>query len=385
MAHCPYCGTPVKENELYCVKCGKELPYDLYERADTNKHSNRLWLLPISMAILFLVFSSIYYFMMQSFNVQAKKLYAQGEEQVANEDFQAARGLFQKAIDHKENFEQAKTARHFAEIATENEAHMEEADKLLEEANYTEALDEMKNAERDLNSYNGEAVSKLIDKIEAKRSTIKTEQLQNELDEDPSIDDLKTLIWEAESINNDQADEITEDIREQIINDTYAKASDQLNANQFSDAKTRVDDGLKYAPDSDRLDSLETTIEKEKEAFETEQEKRIDQAMDTAEEEEELNETDAVEVTSASVDEDGDDELEVSGKVESVATVPVNSISIEYELVTEDDEEILTNDVYVYPDTLYPDEKGKFEYTHDDVDEEDNVEVNVKKIKWYTD
>ena len=208
--------------------------------------------------------------------------------------------------------------------------------------------------------------------------------MKNKLDNEPSMDDLKVLLWEADSINNEEAQKITNEIREQIINYTFSKASEKLSANQFSDAKVRVNDGLKYAPTSEKLQSLLTTIDKEKVAFETAQQERIEQAINTAQEEQELNETDAVKLTSVSVKANEQGKLTVNGEVESVATIPINSVSIEYALVTKEDKEILSNDVYVFPDTLYPGEKGKFEFTHYDIDDKRDLETNVKKIKWYT-
>ncbi|HLR01962.1 MAG TPA: zinc ribbon domain-containing protein [Virgibacillus sp.] len=383
MAHCPYCGINVKEDELFCVKCGKKLPEDMYNRTHGNKKFNRYWLLPIGVSIIFILSAGIYYFILQSMDVQARTLYEQGEEKALEGDFTEAEKLFQEAVDHKSNFPQAVTSRDFTQIAIQNETLFEQADEELDGGNFQKALNLIKNAENDLNNYNGTAVTTLIDKLTKKRTEINLTQLKDKLDQDPSIDEMKTLLWEADSINDDEAKQITDDIRDQIIDYTFSKANEKLSANQFSDAKKYVDDGLKYAPDSEKLQSLETTIDKEKVAFETEQQERIEQAITTAQEEQELNETDAIEVTSISVDNDKG-KATVKGEVKSVATIPINSISIDYALVTKDDDEVLTNDVYVFPDTLYPGEKGKFEFTHYDIEEKGKIKTDVKKIKWYT-
>src|SRR5699024_9613235 len=294
MAHCPYCGINVKEDEIFCVKCGRDLPKAISQRTHTHKHFNRYWLIPICLTVMFIFFSGVYYFILQSIDVQAKTLYDQGTEQALKGNFSEAENLFQEAIEHKDNFPQALTARDFTQIAIHNETLLEQADEELENDNYQKALGLIKNAESDLNNYNGDAVSKLIDTITEKRTKTKLTQLKNKMDNDPTIDDLKTLLWEADSINNDEAEHITNDIREQIVNYTFSKASERLNANQFSDAQKRVDDGLKYAPESEKLQSLQTTINKEKVAFETAQQERIEQAINTAQEEQELNETDEI-------------------------------------------------------------------------------------------
>lgn len=75
----------------------------------------------------------------------------------------------------------------------------------------------------------------------------------------------------------------------------------------------------------------------------------------------------------------------MTGKVKSGATIPVNSILVEYSLEA-NGEALLTNEVYVYPDTLYPDETGEFEFTHYDIDrKKKDISINVDRIKWYTD
>src|SRR5690606_1770414 len=178
--------------------------------------------------------------------------------------------------------------------------------------------------------------------------------------------------------------QITENIRNQIVDFTYTKASEQLSEKHFSDAQMIVEDGIKYAPNSEKLHSLQTTIEKEKVSFEITQQQRIQQAIDTAEEEREMNETDAIKVDSVKLENDDQGNLVVKGEVKSIATIPVSSILVEYSLLT-NDAEFLSNEVYVFPDTLYPKESGKFEFTHFDINQDvKNIDIKVKKITWYT-
>src|SRR5699024_1657358 len=179
MAHCPYCGTNVKQSELFCVHCGKKLPEDIYERIHTKKQFNRFWFLPISISILFLIFSGIYYFILQSIDVQAKTLYRQGEEKALEENFSEAEKLFKEAIEHKENFPQAIISRDFAQIAIHNKTLLNQAEEELQNENYQKALSIIKNAEKGLNNYNGDVVTKLINKISKKRTHIKITQLKD--------------------------------------------------------------------------------------------------------------------------------------------------------------------------------------------------------------
>ena len=61
-------------------------------------------------------------------------------------------------------------------------------------------------------------------------------------------------------------------------------------------------------------------------------------------------------------------------------------MQVNYAIAMKKGDEFLKNDVFVYPDTLYPNETGKFEFTHYDIQEASNrYQANVKKITWYTD
>lgn len=385
MLHCPYCGMGVKEDEKYCMKCGKNLPKDMHSRFHEKKQFNKFWYLPILIFGLLLLFSGIYYVILQNQSTQAKELYQQGEQRILERDYEKARDLFADATDYKNNFNQAEISLHFMDSALKVEATLEDASELLADQDFQQALSLVNEAESNLDNFKGTAVNLLIDTINSKRNTIKTEQLKNVLEEDPSIDNLKILLWEADAIDNEEAEAIRSDIRDRIIDYTFSKASEQLNNTQFNDAQILVEDGLKYAPDSERLQSLQTTIDKEQTAFETAQQQRIEQAMNTAAKEQERNENDAIELVSATIETDDQENLIVKGEVESVATIPINSVLIEYSLLARNGDEIFSNEVYVNPDKLYPEESGQFEFTHFDIDEQSsNVDVEVRKITWYT-
>lgn len=386
MFHCPYCGLIVKEDESYCFSCGKELPNDLNTRSKTKKHFNRYWYLPIFSLLLCILSLMTFYFILQHMETTAKQLYNQGENYISEENYVEAKAAFNDALTYKENFQQADIALNFVDKVLDIEDDLKEAIKQQEDFQFKDALSIIDISERTLQNYHGTAVNNLIDQIIIQRNNIKIEQLKNLLEDQPNIDELKILLWESEAINNADAEEITVNIRNQIVDYTFSRASEQLNNKQFNDAQILVDDGLKYASNSEKLLSLKTTIEKEKTAFEMEQQQRIEQAIHLAAEEQEKNQEDAVKLNKVKIDNDEQGNWILNGKVTSVATVPINSVLIEYSLLTNKDDEILSNKVYVFPDKLYMNEDGKFEFTHYDIDEKHkNIKVKVNKITWYTD
>lgn len=386
MLHCPYCGTIVKENESYCVKCGRELPSDLHTRLKRKKTFNRYWYIPI-LSLIFCIISLVtFYFILQYKETTAKQLYNQGENFMIEENYLEAKDAFRDALTYKDNFYEADISLNFVEKVLHIEEDLKKAIEQTENEQFNDALAIIDTAERTLKNYHGTAVNHLINQIVNERNNIKIEQLKSVLKNQPNIDELKSLLWESEAINTADAKEITLNIRNQIVDYIFSKASEQLNNKQFNDAQILVDDGLKYASNSEKLLSLKTTIEKEKTAFEVEQQERIEQAIHLAAEEQEKNKEDAVKLNAVKLTSDEQGNLIVNGEVTSVATVPINSVLIEYSILTDQDKEILTNKVYVFPDKLYMNEDGKFEFTHYDVnDRHEDIKVNVNKITWYTD
>ncbi|WP_077300531.1 zinc ribbon domain-containing protein [Virgibacillus pantothenticus] len=383
MLYCPYCGVQTKEEETYCIKCGKHLPEDRYNRLG-NKPNVKRWKLPLLSSALLLLLFIAFYVTLEIRTAKAKEYYMEGEQKVLAQDYQAAQTLFQNALKLKDNFQHAEASLAFMDKAISIEATLKESKQLLEEEKYAKALESLSQSEKDLQDFNGEAVNQIVERITKERNTIKLEKLKHALQQEPDIDQLKILLWDATTIETAEAEQLSANIREQIVNFVFAKASEHLTNNQFNNANVIVKDGLKYAPDSEKLVSLQTTIDKEKVAFETAQQSRIEQAMTTANKEQQLNKSEAIELNKIEITSDDQENLVVKGQVQSVATIPINSIMVEYVIKTNKGEEILTNEVYVFPDELYPDETGNFEFTHYDINDKNQaLKVEVKTITWY--
>ncbi|MFC2950278.1 zinc ribbon domain-containing protein [Virgibacillus sediminis] len=301
------------------------------------------------------------------------------------DELHTARDLFAQAAELPGDFHQAEISLDFMDIALDIDHSLKKAESLLEKEKHQQALSTLNEAENELKNFNGTAVNHLIEKISTSRESIKLAQLEKLLNSEPDMEQLKSLLWESDELSAGEAAEMTESIREKIVSYTFSHASEQLNSNQFNDAQFLVEDGLKYAPDSEKLKSLKATIEKEQTAFENAQVQRIEQAVNTAAKDEQLNETDAVEILSIEVKEDNQGNLIVSGEVESVATIPIETIQAEYTLSTQEGTVILSNEVYVYPEKLFPGEVGRFEFTHFDTGQQKEAPVaEIDKVTWYT-
>ncbi|MFD1849216.1 zinc ribbon domain-containing protein [Oceanobacillus bengalensis] len=385
MLHCPYCGTSVhiEEDELFCIHCGKKLPSDMHERANNSKKKNKYWLLPLFSLILSIIAIGIYHLMLQNQITDAKEAYNVAEQAALEENYEEAMTAFNEALDHHSNFNQAAVSLEFVKKAIDIQDLLIKANSLSDNGEFQQALALLTETEQELKDYTGDAVNELIHSIQSHQETIKMAKISDALKKEPTIDELKILLWESESVGQ-EAEDITESIRHQIIDYSFTKASELINEKQFREATLFVEDGMKYAPNSEKLMSIKTTIEKEKVAFETAEQQRIEQAMSIAQEDYELNETDVVELVSATLKRDKQGNLVVNGEVKSVAEMPINSILVEYSLL-DNGNEMIANEVFVYPDTLYPNESGNFEFTHFNTKKMNELELKVTKITWYTD
>ncbi len=383
MAYCPYCGTVVKEEEQYCIHCGKALPKDYAERTVPVRKRNRWWFLPIGTATVFvLLFIGLYVYSNYEKD-RALSAYNEGVQLAKDGKFEQAKETFETALDKDKALRPAAQNAQFMDIALSIQEKLSSAKVLLEEQSFQSALSLLDEAEQQLKNYDGFLVDNLLNRILTLNSQIQMEELKYKLNQKPTIQELKILLWESETIQTEEAKELTNDIRDRIVDYTYTTANESMKAKQYLDAIEIVEEGLRYAPNNEKLDSLKTTIEKEKVAFETEQQQRIQQAMDAAEQEYERNKNNAVEVISIETAKDEYGDLVVNGVIKSVATVPIYSISVEYNLVDLDGEVVESNVVFTYPDTLYPDEEGKFEFTHYDIDKE--LLAEIVKVQWFLD
>ncbi|SEQ54588.1 zinc ribbon domain-containing protein [Piscibacillus halophilus] len=386
MSYCPRCGAKAHEDERYCVSCGAQLPEDIHDRFEEQSEPegfNRWWFAPISVLIFTLILSIALHLYLEYQEDQAVDAYKEGVELALDGQFNNAKDKFNESLDYKSNYKAASNSLEFIDVAINVQKSLNEIDKLVDAESYQQAMNLTNDIESQLNHYNGEVVNHLLTNIVDKRNEIKVAQVRSQLDEDNGIDELKMQLWQIESIDNEEAEELEKQMKERIVNYSFNHANEELNENHFSSALAIVKDALRFVPDNEKLESLKTTIEKQQVAFETEQNKRIEQALNQYEIEQENNANDAVEVVSIDVtrDEEDDNQIIVSGELKSVATVPIYSLSVKYTLHNEDGEQILENETFLYPDTLYPEETGEFEYAHYDIEED--VEITVEQIKWY--
>ncbi|MGP4040467.1 hypothetical protein ACTWP4_11340 [Gracilibacillus sp. D59] len=383
MSFCPNCGGQVQDIETFCVSCGKKLPEDIKKRILPVKPSKKWWFLPaLSLIIACSVVGSAYFFTNYQSN-KALSYYDEATEMALIGDYDQAKALLEQALEYKENFPAAEEVLAFLNVATEIEQNFDQITKLMEENKFTEAFNIIRQSEDDIQKFTGDLTDQIMEQNIAVKNQILLKQATYKLNNNPTTDELKALIWEIEDITHDQAAKLQQEVQQKLVSMTYQEATALLEDFQFSQAIRVIEDTLKVVESSEQLESLKTTVNKEKTAFESAQEQRIEQALSAFEDEQELNESHAIELIDIQLKEEKGDWI-ITGQLKSVATVPIHSILVSYSVKDKEDNTVLENDVYVFPETLYPDEVGNFEFTHFDVDTEyERLKPKVEEITWY--
>lgn len=380
MGYCPKCGASVYSDETFCVNCGDKLPNNLADRLFVKQWRFKHFLFPIFLVILIIGLSAIIYTFYSIKINDATEAYYKAEEALLLSDYQLADEYVSNAIEIYPNFEQAKQLKQFTQFSvntlfdlTELETNQDKLQLILK-------------AKNELMDYHGEAVNIFQQQLLAKQKDIQIEMVKNKLDEDPKIEDLPLLLWEADSIQDPEAYQLVRRIRDQLITHTTNQAYSYLDQNQFSLARGIVESGLYYVPNDVKLTSLLNSIIKEQESFVVAQEERLEQAFFQYEAEQEINENDAIDNLVIEFKINSDQQLVVSGELTSVATVPIHAVLIHYDLIDQDGEELDSNEIYIYPETLYPGESGQFDHIHFDLKLiEETVDVQVTSVTWLLD
>ncbi len=372
--YCSNCGNQLQIGDTYCLTCGaKRLP----TVDETSKKMKRWqWLAPL-LAFILVTTSLAGYFYSEHLRTEAAlQAFHEGEKAALDGDYKKAKKAFQTALDHRSDFKAATQNMRLIEDALHIQERMNISDKHIEEKAFDKASEQIQKAESTLRSYTGKVASALDEQITSTQNALNIAHLQYDMEGKSTLDELEPLLTKADAIQSPEAEQIAEEIRERIAEIAYVQANDFLTDNQFSAALASVKKGLYHEPKSKKLLSLKTTIHNEQVAFEQAEQKRIEQAIVAAAEEKEHNLNDAIKLDSIEAKLNHLGDIIVTGTVKSQATVPISSIRISYTLTDRDGKIFDENEVFVYPDILYPDENGTFEYTHYLVNEELNVTFN---------
>ncbi|MGP4081691.1 hypothetical protein ACTWQL_17430 [Pseudalkalibacillus sp. R45] len=375
---CSNCGNKLHTYDQYCETCGaKRLETVEPTRKDIKRWH---WLTPLIALVITAICLSGYFYSEHNKTNAAMESFKKGETAALESEYKDAREHFEEALTIRSEFPAATENKKLVNSAIEAKERLHIAKKHQEEKEFSKSFEQIEKASEIVSGYSGKVADTIQLDIKNTRMNVNVAEIRYEMNGKSTLEELEPILIKAEKLDVEEAKEIAEDLRNRIANIAYAQANALLTDHQFSAALASVKKGLYHEPKNEKLINLKSTIQNEQAAFEKAEEHRLEQALIAAAEEKERNLNDALEIISlkTSLNELGD--LVVKGTVKSKATVPINSIRVSYSLV--DKKKVFDeNEVYIYPDLLYPGEKGTFEYTHFMIDKKLDVEFN--EANWY--
>ena len=376
MGYCPKCGANVHDDELFCVACGTKLPTDRHLRFQEKKSTKKTWILPfISLLLISFGFLGIKWFHQQSVN-EATDVFDRATAAFYEGDYEKSLTLTEEAIAIYPVFQAAEDLNRLLTLYLKDS----EIDRALP---YQEKLEKLHQLQITLDDYSGDTMDRFIMDIKQTQEQLQLDQIEARLSDDLSIQDLQALVWEIDAIHSTEALLLKQQLRERLSSSIASLANGYLADNQFNDAIELVENGLYYLPEDARLLSLKETINLAQNQFITALEERMQKAYQSYEEEVAFNESQAVQVSDLSLTETSSQQLKVTGKVKSEATVPIYHIEVTFELLDESNDVIDTRTTFVYPDVLYPYDEGAFDYIFlDNQFNDEAADVKIARVSW---
>ncbi|MFD1017901.1 FxLYD domain-containing protein [Thalassobacillus hwangdonensis] len=405
MYQCPSCETQIQEGSRFCPNCGKQLDEspvihneeltatasevdtssEHQKRATKKEKPKRTKWIAILLPILFLILAGAgvgYTYAKETrINDDVMEMKQQAEALALEEKYDEAESLLSKAIAARPDYEALHEDLRLVRAAIVMNNEVVGTGKLIQQNSLEKAKENLNRMNQQVSEEDNRLFSHFVPELNEMDSKITVKAINNELADLSTVDQLAAKLSTLSTLNLEEATQVKNKIIDKIVTIASGEAEELIRNKEFSEAIQTVDYALQYAVNNDKLTQLKQRINEEQEAFVQAQNERIERAMERAAKEDLKNRTAAVEVEelNAEVDEFGD--LTVTGKVKSVATKIISSITIEFTIFDKEGEEIGTESTTVYPMYLNPGDTGEFEKQYFGVEGE--VTVEITNMRWY--
>ncbi|MCT2537911.1 FxLYD domain-containing protein [Aquibacillus koreensis] len=411
---CHQCGEKITESAKFCSSCGAQIDQsnDMIESEDNHIESQSeissktpeepqervirskqklkkgvgFWIatfLPI--VSLVCICAGLIYFYIHQLNVNDEVLAFQKSAEAAalQGDYETAEESLVNAIDLRPNY--AVLGQDLEEIERVSSflEELETIQKTVKKQNFSDAEELLTSFKEKLQTAVGPLFEPIHPELTTIEVTITVGKIKQELDELTTVDALAAKLNTLATLSSEEAAAVKKQIINKIVKISSGRATTALDNNQFSDARSIINEALSYATDDEKLLAFLEKIDQEQTAFETAEQERLEQAMEVAAQEDLHNRTAAVEVLSfeSHIDEYGD--FYFSGEIKNVATTEINEVTIYYTIYDAEGAYITDSFTSVYPYYIGPGETGTFEDFMYHVSEDATIEID--DITWYLD
>lgn len=298
----------------------------------------------------------------------------QAESLALSGDIDKSLSLIKHELNKRPNYESLQVDLEFLNKGKTIYNTLSEVDKLTKENKFDEALNLVTRTEKSLSNASGPFFNNLNKKIIEQKNVVSLALVKNEMKNKKNLEELIPLYEKVLVIETEPGKKLLNELKNQLCNIAYNNANEYLNKKNFDTALAEINKGLQFDKMDKKLLSLSKVIQEKKNKFEQEEQKRIEQAIASAIEEENKNQVNSVKVLNSTSTTNANGDFVVNGEIKNIGTKPIYSIQIFYDIYNLKDQVIASFSTFVYPNYLYPCDKGKFEFTHYDL-------KNAKKIK----
>jgi hypothetical protein len=403
---CSNCGFKLTEQTKFCSQCGSGIlteqrlgtqpmelnsiqaipsPYPMDNNplsGTTTKLRPLHWIMPLVSLILVGSLITGIYFYQQSVNRSVVLLLQVGEKLAIEGNWKEGLVRIESALEKRPEHPVLLKDRSLLIDAMALEARVIDTDKMVEENRFNEALKTIDSLKEELKVRSGPLSEQLVLTTGIQEEHIILAQVTHDFPTMDKINDLMSLLNAIKDYDSVEAKKTDKNIRTKVIDLTHEKASSELKDKNFTVAMTTVDDGLKLDSSSIKLLDLKQMIQTTRKKFEDAEMERIQKAREYATNEDLKNKTAAVELISSNGfynESTGFFDIEIH--LRNVATRPISSIVVYYDLLDNSGDIVGNGTGYVQPDILDINQSGSlynYHYTDGGL-----ASVNVTNFEWY--
>ncbi|AAO35449.1 hypothetical protein K144313037_06650 [Clostridium tetani] len=359
-------------------------PKDIIDRdAEENNFfsKNKLYFtVPIASAFIGFFIIGCTYIYENNLNKRILSWQSQSEALALSGDLDNALKIVEKLVVKRPNYTSLQMNLEFLVKGRDFQKLLSKIENLKKQGKHNEALKELSSLEKELENSTGPFWSTLKKQQISLKNSILIAQIKNNMTNKNTIDQLIPYYIKISQIESEESQALLEKVKEEISNIAYVNADNYLKRKHFDEAVKELDKALQYDKDNEKLLSFKNIIQRKKEQFEIDEQKRIEQAINSAKEEETKNKTDSVKSLSINGSFNEKGEFIVKGEIENIGTKPIYSVEVFYSILDSKGTVLKSNSIYVYPNYLKLKDRGTFEFIHNDLKNASTVKID--KFTW---
>ncbi|QBD84503.1 hypothetical protein EQG73_04130 [Clostridium tetani] len=341
---------------------------------------NKLYFtVPIASAFIGFFIIGCTYIYENNLNKRILSSQSQSEALALSGDLDNALKIVEKLVVKRPNYTSLQMNLEFLVKGRDFQKLLSKIENLKRQGKHNEALNGLSSLEKELENSTGPFWSTLKKQQISLKNSILIAQIKNNMTNKNTIDQLIPYYIKISQIESEESQALLEKVKEEISNIAYTNADNYLKRKHFDEAVKELDKALQYDKDNEKLLSFKNIIQRKKEQFEIDEQKRIEQAINSAKEEEE-NKTDSVKSLSINGSFNEKGEFIVKGEIENIGTKSIYSVEVFYSILDSKGTVLKSNSIYVYPNYLKLKDRGTFEFIHNDLKNASTVKID--KFTW---